>query len=520
MKFVCERCHTRYSIADDKVRQKILKIRCKTCENVITVRDPGSSAPEPPAAAALPPPPPPPRQPTPPPTAVREWFVAINGDQTGPATRTEAARRVSEAKTEDEVYVWKEGLDGWKPPHEVPPIQQELNALLKRSNPPARVPGAPGRPTVAPQRAAAPSHARSAPATASLAEANPFGDEDHTQIQPFDAGMLAPDFAKSPNAGAVLPFKGGRTNGATAAPAATAPAPASGNLDGLFADLPPASGAGAFVQAPASLHAHGHAESGLSKLTGVAGFMSRNPGLKFVGAGAVVVVLLALVVIVRVMSPGDQKQPPPVVVAPPAEKAPPAADEAAARQAADDRFHATVPPSQKSVGGGPSMGPAREKPGRKKNTASRSVTPPPAASLQPSPLNDNGAVSPPPAHAVAAGERAVPSYHPNRPSGGDSSSAGPTEQAINAVVKKRENQMTIKTCYERALKRDDRLRSGRIDTSVTIGTSGMVKQVALNAPPEFASVESCIKQAVRRWVFPGNSEEYKTEFTLIMAGNE
>ena len=36
MKFVCERCHTRYSIADDKVRQKILKIRCKTCENVIT----------------------------------------------------------------------------------------------------------------------------------------------------------------------------------------------------------------------------------------------------------------------------------------------------------------------------------------------------------------------------------------------------------------------------------------------------------------------------------------------------
>ena len=39
MKFVCERCHTKYSIADDKVRQKILKIRCKTCENVITIRD-------------------------------------------------------------------------------------------------------------------------------------------------------------------------------------------------------------------------------------------------------------------------------------------------------------------------------------------------------------------------------------------------------------------------------------------------------------------------------------------------
>ena len=54
MKFVCERCHTRYSIADDKVRQKILKIRCKTCENVITVRDPASSAPEPPVSEAQP----------------------------------------------------------------------------------------------------------------------------------------------------------------------------------------------------------------------------------------------------------------------------------------------------------------------------------------------------------------------------------------------------------------------------------------------------------------------------------
>src|SRR5215468_4954959 len=39
MKFQCERCKTRYSIADEKVRGKILKIRCKTCEAVITVRE-------------------------------------------------------------------------------------------------------------------------------------------------------------------------------------------------------------------------------------------------------------------------------------------------------------------------------------------------------------------------------------------------------------------------------------------------------------------------------------------------
>src|SRR5512141_1944450 len=39
MKFVCDRCQTRYSIADEKVRQKILRIRCKTCGNVILVQE-------------------------------------------------------------------------------------------------------------------------------------------------------------------------------------------------------------------------------------------------------------------------------------------------------------------------------------------------------------------------------------------------------------------------------------------------------------------------------------------------
>ncbi len=43
MKFLCDRCKTRYSIGDDRVRGKILKIRCKNCANVITVRE-GMSA--------------------------------------------------------------------------------------------------------------------------------------------------------------------------------------------------------------------------------------------------------------------------------------------------------------------------------------------------------------------------------------------------------------------------------------------------------------------------------------------
>jgi predicted Zn finger-like uncharacterized protein len=39
VKFLCDRCKTRYSIGDERVRGKILKIRCKNCANVITVRE-------------------------------------------------------------------------------------------------------------------------------------------------------------------------------------------------------------------------------------------------------------------------------------------------------------------------------------------------------------------------------------------------------------------------------------------------------------------------------------------------
>ncbi|MCB9644517.1 MAG: zinc-ribbon domain-containing protein [Myxococcales bacterium] len=40
MRFICDNCHAKYSIAEHKVRNKVLKIRCKRCSYVIVVRDP------------------------------------------------------------------------------------------------------------------------------------------------------------------------------------------------------------------------------------------------------------------------------------------------------------------------------------------------------------------------------------------------------------------------------------------------------------------------------------------------
>ena len=107
MKFVCDRCQTRYSIADEKVRQRILRIRCKTCGNVITVqagavvtgaqdsparqepRAGSPSASRPSSRLSLPP------------TRPHEWFVAVDGVEQGPLSCTDRGEvhRVAQAGT-------------------------------------------------------------------------------------------------------------------------------------------------------------------------------------------------------------------------------------------------------------------------------------------------------------------------------------------------------------------------------------------------------------------------------------
>ena len=45
MRFVCDSCRAQYMISDDKVGAKGVKVRCKKCGHVITVRPAGAAAP-------------------------------------------------------------------------------------------------------------------------------------------------------------------------------------------------------------------------------------------------------------------------------------------------------------------------------------------------------------------------------------------------------------------------------------------------------------------------------------------
>lgn len=189
MKFVCDCCQTKYSIADEKVRGKILKVRCKACTNIITVREepaagpvsvarraPSGAAPmvvepsarlRPPSgaaptvvepmskvmaavapASAPKPPPAPPRQPPPRTEEPPQWYMALDGNRTGPFTRKHLLDKISPLAADADLHIWTEQLGSWKSPREVPDISAEL-ALRRRPPGPPPFPGAPRRPTPA-----------------------------------------------------------------------------------------------------------------------------------------------------------------------------------------------------------------------------------------------------------------------------------------------------------------------------------------------------------------------------------
>ena len=90
MKIECDKCGAKYSIADEKVRGKTFKIRCKKCSNVIIVRDKGMAAAEAGAAAAAAD------------QAAPGWHLAINGETVGPMAEDDVRRRYAAGEIDKE----------------------------------------------------------------------------------------------------------------------------------------------------------------------------------------------------------------------------------------------------------------------------------------------------------------------------------------------------------------------------------------------------------------------------------
>jgi predicted Zn finger-like uncharacterized protein len=124
MKIVCDACAAKYSIADEKVRGKVFKIRCKKCSNIIVVRGAVSEAAEPAqpkydpkstkvldyqtyegqrrseSGAEL--------------TESAVWHLVIDQEQVGPLTVEEVLGRFQRGDIDGDGYVWREGFGDWE----------------------------------------------------------------------------------------------------------------------------------------------------------------------------------------------------------------------------------------------------------------------------------------------------------------------------------------------------------------------------------------------------------------------
>jgi len=141
MKITCQSCQAKYTIADEKVLGKIVKIRCKKCSATIVVN--GSDPSGAPAYEAAP-------QPSA--GSDESWTINVaEGDQRT-MTDAEVVSAFQTGLIGDETFCWKDGMSDWlplreietlyaacKPPRAVrsaPPAQQATRAQ-GRSSPPA-----------------------------------------------------------------------------------------------------------------------------------------------------------------------------------------------------------------------------------------------------------------------------------------------------------------------------------------------------------------------------------------------
>ncbi len=612
MKFVCERCQTKYSIADEKVRGKILKVRCKSCANIITVREEGARKPSapalpvggPPSAAAAgghhativaprlptPPPAPPverraaPRPPVPPPDDTVVWYMALDGNRTGPYSRKQLIDHIAPLARDADVHVWNERLGAWKPPTDIPALANELHARRRPPVPVPPMPPLPAAPPVpppfpgAPRRpsgtsfpvAAAPVAAAAAPARAS---------STHPVVAPPPGGLgakLPPPVAGRRSPTGPIPRPVGLA--ASAAPAAAEDEP---DIDLSFGEpeLParathqpahprgpeprkgvtgtshPALDSASLLETPAPVPAmlHGLGTNGVGHAPGTNGAsgeksdvinaLNLRPGASgaapaprlmssdsVVGwqpsvgepaaarqkATRIVVALLGVVGLsVILLMFTVMKKPKPVTPPPPAKAA--LADPLAA--VVDNNPNPAAGPAVAPEPAAPTRAPEPERAGSSRNhsrhTHGGHSAPAGPATSPPPPTGAAPAAAPP-----AEDPNAKYAEKSNLKISAQSSSPRPppSQGEISRVINN--NRNGIKNCYQRALLRDNSLTHGKITVKVNIGISGRVKHVAVEGPPQFRTIDPCIREVVGRWAFPPAGEEYGTEFVYVFQGNE
>ena len=135
MKVSCPSCDAKYNIADDKVKGKKVKVRCKTCGSQILVdgtaiqdstgtgsaqridTSPGTAA----------------SSSTPAPATSDAWTVNFSDTDERTLTTAEIVDMAVQGRLGSEVFVWKDGMGDWSLVANVPELASAIDAAKKKA---------------------------------------------------------------------------------------------------------------------------------------------------------------------------------------------------------------------------------------------------------------------------------------------------------------------------------------------------------------------------------------------------
>ncbi|WP_437854342.1 zinc-ribbon domain-containing protein [Sorangium sp. So ce363] len=212
MKITCESCQAKYTIADEKVAGKTVKIKCKKCNHSMVVHGANEAAPAAPQDATV-------EQQgdlsddaeaklvadvggAPAAAAPDTWTVNVAEGDERTMTTAELVAEYARGGLSNDTYVWKDGMGDWLPIASVPELKERFSSQEDAAPAPAAAVAA------AAPAAAAPAIATPMPAAAAV----PAAAAPAAAAAPPPAAVSAPAAAPAP--------------AAAAAPVPTAPAPA------------------------------------------------------------------------------------------------------------------------------------------------------------------------------------------------------------------------------------------------------------------------------------------------------
>ncbi len=503
MKFVCEHCNSKYNIADSKVRNKVLKIRCKKCNEIIIIRGPTPKKKAAPDSA-------PKKKDAGSPledrfaasfkaddgqkasgtpgllSAVKKsaqrieqgdvdipvWFIAIDNNPAGPITAREIHKHSQDKKVSDASLVWKEGMPDWISLRHC----KELVGLLAKLDIEASLGG------------------DGAPAPAKK------------EVEKPRLGLFIPEEKKEKVEES--PLKGGSVG--VLADRLDAPVPV--EKDKGFDDF--LSGDESLFPGdsrPLSDDFGAGMSSGIASLQSISPISPAGPDrwVKFAAVGffAVAVMVLAVIILFgkgtvemetvveikeRVIEKVVYKDRPDEETGIRIQDRPPQTDKGVDSSGSEGSRKGSG--SSKYKGSGKSAPRGESAEDRKKRL-----------------LAQMSGGSPVGSHDLVGGTSGKDSS-----SGSSSGSAALTSRQLSGVVNKNKGRLQI--CYEKSLKQgeapDD--RDVKVMLRATVGGSGMVKNVNIGgAGAKLPGLKSCMERAVKKWVFPSSSGESKIDFPFL-----